>query len=435
MLWLDAWADAARVEELRATLARYARGWRAALADVLADGARHGSWDCPDPAEAASRIVAVIDGIGLQAMLHPGEVTPERAAGWARRIVELELGIALPEPVPAPPADPPTPFSVRIGVRGRDLDADGSVHPAAMLAYLEEARDGWLAERLGPAGAHTLLARVAVDFRAPLRGQGGEVVVRCALRRPGRSSVVTDETIATAAGEVVARADTTLVAVDAAHAPPARAHRRRNVRRWRDERRALRPARPGSTPRSAASTAQISARARSRGIAGSSQSTRMPKPSHSASTRSAVDAGSAHGAFERLAEPLVQARVEARARLAQLGPPGRPQPQLDPQDEVVAQRSRRRQALVDHRRKLLLAAAADAHVARALVGVLDRLLQQRVARGEVVVHEARGHARVGRDARDAHVVDPLARDPSHRRVEDPLPGAHAPNPIQPARWR
>ena len=215
MLWLDAWADAARVEELRATLARYARGWRAALADVLADGARHGSWDCPDAAEAASRIVAVIDGIGLQAMLHPGEVTAERAAGWARRIVELELGIVLPEPAPAPPADPPTSHSVRIGVRGRDLDADGSVHPAAMLAYLEEARDGWLAERLGPAGAHTLLARVAVDFRAPLRGQGSEVVVRCALRRPGRSSVVTDETISTAAGEVVARADTTLVAIDA----------------------------------------------------------------------------------------------------------------------------------------------------------------------------------------------------------------------------
>jgi acyl-CoA thioesterase FadM len=215
MLWLDAWADAARVEELRATLARYARGWRAALADVLSDGARHGSWECPDPAETASRIVAVIDGIGLQAMLHPGEVTPERAAGWARRIVELELGIALPEPVAAPPADPPTAFSVRIGVRGRDLDADGAVHPAAMLAYLEEARDGWLAERLGPAGADTLLARVAVDFRAPLRGQGREVIVRCALRRPGRSSVVTDETISTAAGEVVARADTTLVAVDA----------------------------------------------------------------------------------------------------------------------------------------------------------------------------------------------------------------------------
>jgi AcrR family transcriptional regulator/acyl-CoA thioesterase FadM len=226
-LWLDAWADAARVEALRRTLARYARGWRAALAEVLADGARRGAWACPDPEESASVIVAMIDGVGLQAMLHPAEVTPERAAAWCRRIVEAELRIALPAPAPArTPAPafgaPPTAFEARLAIRGRDLDAGGAVHPAAHLAYLEEAREGWLSERLGRADAapQTLLARVAIDFRAALRPGDGEVLVCCALRRAGRSSIVTEETITTAAGRLAVRADATLVAVDAASGRP-----------------------------------------------------------------------------------------------------------------------------------------------------------------------------------------------------------------------
>ncbi len=274
MLWLDAWADAARVEELRATLARYARGWRAALADVLADGARHGSWDCPDPAEAASRIVAVIDGIGLQAMLHPGEVTAERAAGWARRIVELELGIALPEPVPAPPADPPTSHSVRIGVRGRDLDADGSVHPAAMLGVPRggarrlaggAARPGRRAHAAGARGGR--LPRAAA--RAGQRGRGAlRAAPPGALERGHRR----DDRDRRRRGRRARRHDAR--GRRRRHAPPARRSPRRSARRWRDE--PAQAGQAGSTPSSAASTAQISARARSRGIAGSPQSTRMP---------------------------------------------------------------------------------------------------------------------------------------------------------------
>jgi acyl-CoA thioesterase FadM/DNA-binding transcriptional regulator YbjK len=222
-LWLDAWADAARVEALRTTLARYAREWRGALAEVLADGARRGAWRCADPVDSASLIVAVVDGIGLQAMLRPDEVTPEVAAAWVRRIVAGEVGVELPAAAPAPTADAsPTAFEARVTIRPRDLDAGGAVHHAAHLAYLEEGREGWLAERLGPAdGARrTVLAHMAADFRAPLRQAAGEVVVRCALRRCGRTSIVTDEAITTAAGGLVVRADATLVALDPATGRP-----------------------------------------------------------------------------------------------------------------------------------------------------------------------------------------------------------------------
>jgi AcrR family transcriptional regulator len=215
-LWLDAWGASGRVDALRATLGFYADGWRACLAGVLADGVRDGTWACDDPVQTASLIVAMIDGIGLQAMLHPDEVTPERATVWARRIAEAELRIELPPPSPAVAARTaaaPAAFELRLAIRGRDLDAGGAVHPAAQLAYLEEARRGWLADRLGR--APTQLGRVAIDFRAPLRVQDGEVIVRCALRHAGRTSVLTEETITTAAaGEIVARAEATLVLED-----------------------------------------------------------------------------------------------------------------------------------------------------------------------------------------------------------------------------
>jgi AcrR family transcriptional regulator len=219
-LWLDAWGASGRVEALRVTLGFYADGWRACLAGVLADGVRDGSWTCEDPAQSASLIVAMIDGIGLQAMLHPDEVTPERAAAWARRIAEAELGIALPDPAAAAPMAPaaaPGAFELRLAIRGRDLDAGGAVHPAAQLAYLEEARRGWLLDRLGRAPA--ALGRVASDILAPLREEAGEVSVRCALLRAGRASVITEETITTAAGEVVAHAEATLVLEDGGGRP------------------------------------------------------------------------------------------------------------------------------------------------------------------------------------------------------------------------
>ena len=90
-MWLD---------PLRATLERFARGWRASLATVLADGDQEGAWSCPDPADAAGRLVAALDGIGVHATLHAADVPVDRAAAWARRLCEAELGVALPPATP-----------------------------------------------------------------------------------------------------------------------------------------------------------------------------------------------------------------------------------------------------------------------------------------------------------------------------------------------
>ena len=168
------------------TLGFYADGWRACLAGVLADGARDGSWACEDPAQSASLIVAMIDGIGLQAMLHPDEVTPERAGGvgaadrrgssWRSRCPpRRRLGRARRR------AAPPSSCGSR-SAGATSTPAAPCTPPPSSPTWRRRAAAG---SRTGSAGAPTVLARVAIDLRAPLRAEAGEVVVRCALRRAG----------------------------------------------------------------------------------------------------------------------------------------------------------------------------------------------------------------------------------------------------------
>ncbi len=223
-LWLDAWGGAVRTEALRDVLERFLDGWRAALSEVLRDGVEEGCWACADPSDTAARLVAVIDGIGLHTTLHPGEVPTDRATSWARRLAELELGVALPgPPAPRPLLADSGGYAVRLPLRTRDLDPDGRVHPAVHVAFLEEARAGWLAARRADGAPSTplVVARIAMELRGALTPADGEVLVRCAAERAGQHSIRTRETIETAAGAVVVSAGTTLIALDAGGRPRA----------------------------------------------------------------------------------------------------------------------------------------------------------------------------------------------------------------------
>jgi AcrR family transcriptional regulator len=213
-MWIDAWGESVHTEKLRTTLETFQRGWRAVLANVLADGDRQGCWRCADPEDAAGRLVAALDGIGLHAALHPHDVPTESAIAWARRLTELEVGVTLPDtPEPAPAPGPATPYEARIAIRGRDLDTTGRVHPAVLLTYLGEAREAWLDECLSGLGAAPSLevAHVTADFRHPLARRDAEVIVRCALDGIGATSVRTRETIETVDGALVASAAATVV--------------------------------------------------------------------------------------------------------------------------------------------------------------------------------------------------------------------------------
>ena len=75
-----------------------------------------------------------------------------------------------------PPADPAAyPFSHRIRVRFAETDAQGVVHHAAYLPYLEEARVAWLRELGHPytsvqaEGLEFTVVEAFVQYRGPLR--------------------------------------------------------------------------------------------------------------------------------------------------------------------------------------------------------------------------------------------------------------------------
>ena len=204
-LWVDAWGESVHSPLVRDTLGRFDVGWRAVLAEVLADGVRQGRWTCADPQDTAARLVAMIDGIGLHTTIYGEDVPPERATAWARRLAELELGVSLPAPPPAVVV--PVAAHVhetRIEIRARDLDVHGHVDPAVLFTFLEESRAAWL----GSSVPDAVVTHVAVGYRRPLRRD--PVTVTCTLDAVGRASFRTRETVATDEDGVAVEAATTL---------------------------------------------------------------------------------------------------------------------------------------------------------------------------------------------------------------------------------
>ena len=77
-------------------------------------------------------------------------------------------------------------FVHRETVRFRDLDSLGHVNNAVFLTYLEEARIAYLVP-LGAEASDMILARVEIDFRAPLR-MGDELEIGVRPARIGTKS-------------------------------------------------------------------------------------------------------------------------------------------------------------------------------------------------------------------------------------------------------
>jgi len=207
-LWIDAWGEAVHSEPMRATLAGFQAGWRALLTRVLADGARAGAWDCADPEDTAGRLVAVIDGIGLHAALHPDTVPAELAGAWVRRVAEAELSVALPARLPAPaPARAPAASTVErtVTLRDGDRDAAGRLGAAACATLLAPARDAWLDGR----GEGATLSRLVVSPLA-LAASGETVTAACTLAHAGHATLRTRETLHAQDGTLLATAEATL---------------------------------------------------------------------------------------------------------------------------------------------------------------------------------------------------------------------------------
>ena len=105
-----------------------------------------------------------------------------------------------------------------VSIRWRDMDAFGHVNNAVYLTYVEEAHDEFLRVTVGEGdgSAHVVVARVEIDFLAPLTQDDRYVTARCRLESLGTSSIVTSEELVAGDGRVAARARSVMVKVDRA---------------------------------------------------------------------------------------------------------------------------------------------------------------------------------------------------------------------------
>jgi acyl-CoA thioester hydrolase len=102
-------------------------------------------------------------------------------------------------------------FVHRETVRFRDVDAMGHVNNAVFLTYLEEARIAYLL-LFGAGVAEMILARVEIDFRAPLRS-GDEIEIGVRPSNVGTKSFELEYAVR-AGGAVAAEAKTVIVSYD-----------------------------------------------------------------------------------------------------------------------------------------------------------------------------------------------------------------------------
>ena len=108
-------------------------------------------------------------------------------------------------------------FMHRETVRFRDVDALGHVNNAVFLTYLEEARIAFLVP-LGAEVSNMILARVEIDFRAPLR-MGDEIEIGVRPANVGTKSFELEYEIRRG-DTVAAEAKTVLVSYDYSNGRP-----------------------------------------------------------------------------------------------------------------------------------------------------------------------------------------------------------------------
>lgn len=92
VIWVDAWGHAIRSDRLRTILAELDLAWSGAIESVIRDGVAAGVFACPDPSGAARRLSALLDGLGLDVILHGGP-SRRRLLRDARIAATAEVGL------------------------------------------------------------------------------------------------------------------------------------------------------------------------------------------------------------------------------------------------------------------------------------------------------------------------------------------------------
>lgn len=97
VLWIDVWGEALRDANLRRISEDLDNAWVEVLAEVIRDGVASGAFRCADPVASAWRLCALLDGLGLQVVLHHGTMTRAQMHVHVTQAAAHELGVPLAE--------------------------------------------------------------------------------------------------------------------------------------------------------------------------------------------------------------------------------------------------------------------------------------------------------------------------------------------------
>ncbi|MBT2487969.1 TetR family transcriptional regulator [Streptomyces sp. ISL-96] len=92
-LWIEGWAASLREPALREVARDLDQRWKAALAEVIAEGAEAGEFRCEDPVSAAWRLTALLDGLAVQMTSYAGSLSRSAMLEWTDDALARELGI------------------------------------------------------------------------------------------------------------------------------------------------------------------------------------------------------------------------------------------------------------------------------------------------------------------------------------------------------
>lgn len=93
ILWIESWAAGLRAPALRTILAELEDAWIGALERLIRDGVASGEFTCDDPAGAAERLDAQLDGLMVRCTVHPEAMTRKRLLEHARIAAAREVGV------------------------------------------------------------------------------------------------------------------------------------------------------------------------------------------------------------------------------------------------------------------------------------------------------------------------------------------------------
>jgi len=92
-LWIDAWGDALRSDTMKQISQELDEAWVALLKRIIREGVTAREFRCANPKASAWRIAALMDGLGLQVVLHRSTMSRVQMLEHARVIAAFELGL------------------------------------------------------------------------------------------------------------------------------------------------------------------------------------------------------------------------------------------------------------------------------------------------------------------------------------------------------